>query len=522
MAHGQLDDEAATRLCAQLLTLDAEGDEPIRFELQNLGAGLSAALTVMGVLDVVGVPVQARAAGQINGPALGVLAACGQRCAYPNAVFVLSEPTMEFDGTMMAITAREEQIRTMLDALYFRLAEVTGREVDEIRGDAQAHRILTAGEAQRYGLLTGQIERDRAPRPQDRRLRPQDPRLRPQDPRLRPQDPAVTPAGPAVTPRRTRGYARRTRGYARRTRGYACRARGYACRTAPPRPPAPPLPLPLVTPVQPAEAPSRPRSGRVTSAPGEGSEDLPAQGRRVVSAYCAAMRPQSHHMTPCLTRKGGGERDRDAEFARLAARIERAFPGSGTGIGVDDAPASPASPPPVPYGPFLPPVPPGPAAGASASASRGHPGGPGFAESHDHPATPTAPEPGPGPVRTVWQHAQHAWHVAGAQWQTAAHTLDPPAPAGSPAAPGGLGTSARRRWRMPVGRPRRVLLAAAAALAAVAAGSGYAVVRGGPATRDYPAASLAGTLFAAPPGRKPSRARGSASPCAASPASVAP
>ncbi len=194
MAHGQLDDEAATRLCAQLLTLDAEGDDPIRFELQNLGAGLSAALAVMGVLDVVGVPVQARAAGQISGPALGVLAACGQRGAYPNAVFVLSEPTVEFDGTMMAITAREEQIRTMLDALYFRLAEVTGREVDEIRGDARAHRILTAGEAQRYGLLTGQIERDRAPQPQGPgAARPQDPGApRPQDPGApRPQGPGA-------------------------------------------------------------------------------------------------------------------------------------------------------------------------------------------------------------------------------------------------------------------------------------------------------------------------------------------
>ena len=194
MAHGQLDDEAATRLCAQLLTLDAEGDEPIRFELQNLGAGLSAALTVMGVLDVVGVPVQARAAGQISGPALGVLAACGQRCAYPNAVFELSEPTVEFDGTMMAITAREEQIRTMLDALYFRLAEVTGREVDEIRGDARAHRIFTAREAQRYGLLTGQIERDRAPRLQGPgAARPQDPGApRPQGPdAARLQDPGA-------------------------------------------------------------------------------------------------------------------------------------------------------------------------------------------------------------------------------------------------------------------------------------------------------------------------------------------
>ena len=290
MAHGQLDDEAATRLCAQLLTLDAEGDEPIRFELQNLGAGLSAALTVMGVLDVVGVPVQARAAGQISGPALGVLAACGQRCAYPNAVFVLSEPTMEFDGTMMAITAREEQIRTMLDALYFRLAEVTGREVDEIRGDARAHRILTAGEAQRYGLLTGQIERDRAPRPQNLRLRPRNRRLRPQDRRLRPQDQRLRPQD-----QRLRPQDRRLRPQDRRLRPQDQRLRPQDRRLRPSSPP---------------EAPSRPRSGRVTSAPGKARKICRRRGRRVVSAYCAAMRPQSHHMTPCLTREGGGERDR--------------------------------------------------------------------------------------------------------------------------------------------------------------------------------------------------------------------
>ena len=35
LAHGHLTDEAATRLSAQLLTLDAEGDRPIRLELQG-------------------------------------------------------------------------------------------------------------------------------------------------------------------------------------------------------------------------------------------------------------------------------------------------------------------------------------------------------------------------------------------------------------------------------------------------------------------------------------------------------
>ncbi len=158
MAHGHLDDDAATRLCAQLLTLDAEGDGRIRFELQNLSADLTAALTVMGVLDVVGVPVQARVAGQISGAALGVLAACGERRAYPNAVFALSEPRVEFDGTMMALAAREAQVREMLDSLYFRLSGVTGREVDEIRDDARRYRILAVDEAVRYGLITERIE----------------------------------------------------------------------------------------------------------------------------------------------------------------------------------------------------------------------------------------------------------------------------------------------------------------------------------------------------------------------------
>lgn len=155
MAHGQLDGESATRLCAQLLTLDAEGEGPIRLELQNLDADLPAALTVMGVLDVVRVPVHAQAAGRTVGPALGVLASATRRLAYPNAVFALSEPRVSFDGTVTALAAQEEQVRVMLDELYIRLAEVTGREVDEIRADARRERLLTVEEAISYGLIEG-------------------------------------------------------------------------------------------------------------------------------------------------------------------------------------------------------------------------------------------------------------------------------------------------------------------------------------------------------------------------------
>ena len=158
MAHGCLDGEAATRLCAQLLTLDAEGEGPIRLELHNLDADLPAALTVMGVLDTLRVPVTAYAGGRTSGPGLGVLASVGHRRAYPNAFFAMSEPQVSLDGPVTAVAAHEEQVRAMLAELYARLAEVTGHEVDEIRDDARRGRLLTAEQAIDYGLIEGFAE----------------------------------------------------------------------------------------------------------------------------------------------------------------------------------------------------------------------------------------------------------------------------------------------------------------------------------------------------------------------------
>src|SRR5712691_3980442 len=165
LASGFLDDDAAARLSAQLLTLDAEQKDPIRLELQNLRAELSAVVTVMGILDVLRVPVHACVSGEINGPALGVLASCPRRSGYPNATFVLAEPRLHFGGTVTALTSREQQMTRMLDTLYFRLADVTGREVDEIREDARRGRTLTTGQAIGYGLIQGQETASRPPVP---------------------------------------------------------------------------------------------------------------------------------------------------------------------------------------------------------------------------------------------------------------------------------------------------------------------------------------------------------------------
>ena len=165
LAAGLLDDDAATRLSAQLLTLEADKVEPIRLELQNLRAELPAALTVMGILDVLRVPVHGCVSGEISGPALGVLACCTRRTGYPNASFTLNEPRLEFGGTASAVSAREQQVCRMLDTLYFRLADVTGRETDEIREDARRGHYLTTAQAIGYGLIEAQESTPRMDRP---------------------------------------------------------------------------------------------------------------------------------------------------------------------------------------------------------------------------------------------------------------------------------------------------------------------------------------------------------------------
>jgi ATP-dependent Clp protease protease subunit len=158
MAHGWLDNEAATRLSAQLLTLDAEGSQPIRLELQSLDAELPAALSVMGVLDVLRAPVSAYAGGRIRGSALGVLAVARHRYAYPSALFVLSEPRMHFEGTVETVESQEEQVKSMLAELVSRLAEATGRAVGQIRSDIEQQRLLNVDEAIDYGLIHGRAE----------------------------------------------------------------------------------------------------------------------------------------------------------------------------------------------------------------------------------------------------------------------------------------------------------------------------------------------------------------------------
>ena len=97
LLHGPLDDLTATRVSAELMTLDAEGDDAVTLRIDCADGSLGLALTLMDVIELLGVPVHALCMGQVGGPAVGVLAVCHHRASMPSTRFSLREPTTQFE-----------------------------------------------------------------------------------------------------------------------------------------------------------------------------------------------------------------------------------------------------------------------------------------------------------------------------------------------------------------------------------------------------------------------------------------
>ncbi len=64
---GPLDGLTVTRVSAELMTLDAEGDDPVTLRVDCGEAALAPALTLMDVVELMGVPVRALCLGQVGG-----------------------------------------------------------------------------------------------------------------------------------------------------------------------------------------------------------------------------------------------------------------------------------------------------------------------------------------------------------------------------------------------------------------------------------------------------------------------
>ncbi|MCU4186878.1 ATP-dependent Clp protease proteolytic subunit [Acidiferrimicrobium sp. IK] len=151
--RGPLDDEAASRVAAELMLLDATGDSAVQMQIDSPGGPLRAALTLVDTIGLMGVPVRAACVGRVEGSAVAVLAAAEHRSASRHASFHLSEPSSSASGTAGELSAWSRQRQIELDRLAGVLSTATGRPLEHVEADISAGRWLDAEQALAYGLV---------------------------------------------------------------------------------------------------------------------------------------------------------------------------------------------------------------------------------------------------------------------------------------------------------------------------------------------------------------------------------
>ncbi len=153
LLSGILDDTGATRISAELMTLDAEGDEAVTLRIDCADGSLALALTLMDVIELLGVPVRALCLGQVGAPAVGILSVCHHRAAMPSTRFSLREPSTSFETHVRDVEQwaqlRAEERRRFID----RVATAIGQPSAAVTDAFEKGIFLSAREALDFGLL---------------------------------------------------------------------------------------------------------------------------------------------------------------------------------------------------------------------------------------------------------------------------------------------------------------------------------------------------------------------------------
>jgi ATP-dependent Clp protease protease subunit len=152
--QGTVNGAAATRTAATLLTLDAQGVQPVDLHLRSPDGDLDAVFAVIDAIDVMHAPVHALATAEVGGAAVGLYAVAPHRKAFPHTRFRLREPRAAgISGNAEDVAHAAGQHLRALDDLIVRIAEATGQPRSRVEDDLSRGRQLTAEEAREYGLV---------------------------------------------------------------------------------------------------------------------------------------------------------------------------------------------------------------------------------------------------------------------------------------------------------------------------------------------------------------------------------
>lgn len=156
MLSGQVTDDLANTIIAQLLFLDAQDSEKdIYLYINSPGGSVTAGLAIFDTMNFVKADVQTIVMGMAASMGSFLLAAGakGKRFALPNAEVMIHQPLGGAQGQATEIEIAARHILKTRDRLNKILAERTGQPIEVIEKDTDRDNFMSAEEAKAYGLV---------------------------------------------------------------------------------------------------------------------------------------------------------------------------------------------------------------------------------------------------------------------------------------------------------------------------------------------------------------------------------
>ncbi|HEJ7972705.1 TPA: ATP-dependent Clp protease proteolytic subunit [Serratia marcescens] len=154
--NGEVNDDVAEMLCAQLLFLEAENPEkPIHLYINSPGGAITSGLAIYDTMQYIRAPVHTLCMGTARsmGSFLLMAGEPGHRMALPNASLHVHQPLGGFQGQASDILIHAEEMKRTKDRVIRLYAQHCGLSYEEVERVLDRDRFMTADEAAVWGLI---------------------------------------------------------------------------------------------------------------------------------------------------------------------------------------------------------------------------------------------------------------------------------------------------------------------------------------------------------------------------------
>lgn len=160
LLNGEINDNTANSIVAQLLFLDSESNDDISIYINSPGGSITSGMAIYDTMNIIKSDVSTICIGMSASMAAFLLSSGkkGKRYILPNAEVMIHQPLGGAQGQATEIKIAAEHILKLKDKLNKILSKNTNQPLEKIQNDTERDYFLDAEEAKQYGIIDKIIE----------------------------------------------------------------------------------------------------------------------------------------------------------------------------------------------------------------------------------------------------------------------------------------------------------------------------------------------------------------------------